>query len=110
MISDFPFLDFFRQTSTAPTIRGAVKTIWKYPLSPIGASIEMPAGSQVLCIQMQNDVPYLWVLVDPGNHNVIRSFVVRGTGHQLPDDPGKYIGTFQMDLGRLVFHLFEIIG
>jgi hypothetical protein len=31
-----------------------------------------------------------------------------GTGHDMPDDPGQYVGTFQMHGGALVFHLFEV--
>jgi hypothetical protein len=32
---------------------------------------------------------------------------VYGTGHPVVDEPRKYVGTFQMRGGLLVFHVFE---
>ena len=34
-------------------------------------------------------------------------FVTYGTGHDVPDEPGQYVGTFFMNGGSLVFHVFE---
>lgn len=36
-----------------------------------------------------------------------RQIRVAGTGQNLPNFPGTYIGTFQMNGGALVFHVFE---
>lgn len=52
----------------------------------------------------------LWVLVDPNAPEEPRSFSVYGTGHFMPDNPGTFIGTFQMLGGDLIFHLFEDAG
>ncbi len=83
-----------------------MKTIWKYKISP-EMKLEIPKGAIVLSIQTQGDQPCMWVLVDSFNENELRKFKVYGTGHQLPENPGKYIGTFQVENGSLVFHLFE---
>jgi hypothetical protein len=57
---------------------------------------------------MQNEKPQLWMLVDPDEPLKNRRFVVHGTGHELPDDICRvYIGTFQMNQGDLVLHVFE---
>jgi hypothetical protein len=86
-----------------------MKTIYKYPLvSPAINAIELPVGAQVLTVQMQGSNPQIWALVDLDEKAVeLRKFYIYGTGDQMPDNPGQYIGTFQMkDLG-LVWHLFE---
>lgn len=86
-----------------------MKTIWKYDLPAIGGSIELPRSAEILTIQTQYGQPKLWALVsmDDQEPPVKRTFKVYGTGHVLPDNPGKYIGTFQMFEGKIVFHLFE---
>lgn len=83
------------------------KTIWKYEIFP-EAIIEMPIGAKILDVQEQFDKPYMWALVDKFAPKESRTFMCYGTGHNIPDDPGEYIGTFQMHGGGLVFHLFEV--
>lgn len=39
----------------------------------------------------------------------MRHFRIKGTGHAA-DDIGDYIGTFQLNGGSLVFHLFEALA
>ena len=86
------------------------KTIWKYPiLVQDYFEIAMPIGAQILTVQMQNGVPCIWVVVKSGidvaSEN--RRFTVHGTGHPVGENE-KYIGTFQMANGALVFHTFEV--
>jgi hypothetical protein len=83
------------------------RTIHKYPLE-LGeeTAVALPEGAEVLCVQTQGGVPQLWVAVDPEARLIPRRFRVRGTGHPL-GQVGKYIGTFQMADGKLVFHVFE---
>lgn len=71
-------------------------------------TIELPLGSKILSVQMQGDSPRLWALVDEHQERKqSRRIAVYGTGHHLPDDPGEYLGTFQVYGGELVFHAFE---
>lgn len=89
------------------------KTIWKFEIQPQQTSVEMPKGAEILTIQMQYGNPCIWALVDPLNDKEIRSIEVFGTGHSIYYDMGierKYIGTFQLADGALVFHLFERIN
>ena len=84
-------------------------TIWKYPI-PVqdNIQVEMPKGARVLTVQMQMDVPYVWALVNPQAEKEIRTFRLVGTGHEIRhSDKLTYIGTFQLEGGALVFHLFE---
>ncbi len=86
-----------------------MKTIWKFPVTVIGDlfGVPMPAGAEVLSMQLQNDVPVMWALVDDQAPTVIRTFAMYGTGHPVHAGHGRFIGTFQTLGGRLVFHLFE---
>lgn len=83
-----------------------MKTIWKWTLK-IETTIDMPAGAKLLAVQEQHGEPQLWALVDPGADKHPRTFHVHGTGRDLPDEPGQYVGTFQMRGGSMVFHVFE---
>ena len=83
-----------------------MKTIWKWTLQR-ETTIDMPLGAKLLTVQEQHGEPQLWALVDPDAKTYQRTFRVYGTGHGLPDDPGEYVGTFQMHCGTLVFHVFE---
>ncbi len=83
--------------------------IYKYPLQINDAiAVELPAGSVPLCVQMQGDTPCLWATVDPDTERTEqRVFRIAGTGHDL-GAVGRYLNTFQMFGGGLVFHVFEM--
>jgi hypothetical protein len=84
--------------------------IWKYPLEVTDrVGLAMPPGALFLDIQVQNGVPCLWALVDETKQDYEdRSIAIYGTGHPLPEELGKYIASFQMMFGGLVFHAFEV--
>jgi hypothetical protein len=87
-----------------------MRTIWKYPVSVVDRfSLDLPKGYMFLDVQVQREMPMLWVLVDAEAEKERVDFAVVGTGNPFPDpDEGEYwsIGTFQMCGGALVFHLF----
>lgn len=87
-----------------------MKTIWKFTLLVTDRQvIRMPDGAEILCCQMQHGEPQLWAIVDPATDKMTtRSFCVFGTGHQIDAALKlRYIGTFKMSGGMLVFHVFE---
>jgi DNA-directed RNA polymerase subunit RPC12/RpoP len=89
--------------------RGKPETvIYKYPL-PIGEDIEisMPMAAQILTVQTQKETPCLWAMVETDAPLTTRKFCIRGTGHPFKGNEGKYLGTFRLQGGDLVFHLFE---
>ena len=90
------------------------KTIWKYPLEiEDNQSVELPIDAEILTVQTVKDKPYLWALVNPDGKTETRFIEIFGTGHPVGYDMGisrKYISTFQLAEGRLIFHVFEYTG
>ncbi len=101
-----------------------MRTIWKYPFEVLDEfTIAMPSHSQILCVQTQREQGCIWAYVDPDEPTEGRRFRLIGTGHPIDDltdyvSPinskdshgiysDKYVGTFQLQEGYLVFHLFE---
>jgi len=73
--------------------------------------LELPKIAKILTVQTQKGTPQLWAIVDSEMKKETRYFRLSGTGHPLGEDYLRiinYIGTFQMENGALVFHLFEI--
>ena len=86
-----------------------MKTIWKYKLQVIDKQeIEMPDNAELLTVQVQRGVPCLWVKVDPNIPTRTYGIATYGTGHPIHQDNQKYIDTYIIDEGALVFHVFEI--
>lgn len=87
-------------------------TIWKFILETTdNQKIEMPKGSVILTVQNQHNSLCMWVLVDREAEKETRHFEVFGTGHPIKHDATmnrKYIGTYQLQGGSLVFHVFEL--
>lgn len=87
-------------------------TIWKYPLK---LQDEQDIDLEAVCIkpltvQIQDDLLYLWALVDTGNApftSKVRVYI-RGTGHPCKDEMvlnATYLNTVQLSSG-LVWHIF----
>lgn len=69
----------------------------------------MPAGAQILSVQAQRGLPKLWALVDEqAEEKVPRDILTVGTGHPILELLGPFIGTYQMEGGALVWHVFEV--
>lgn len=80
--------------------------VYKYRLQlDDWVSVTMPKGAEPLCVQMQDGKPCLWARVTVGNPTLIHHFRIAGTGHELGDNVGRHIDSFQT-LSGLVFHVF----
>lgn len=92
--------------------RNKMKSIWKYPLGVTDIQdVPMPIGAEVLSVQIQHGMPCIWAIVDTAGKTEHRVFKMYGTGHPLTineKDNEVFIGTFQVNAGALVFHLFEV--
>lgn len=92
-----------------------MSVIWKFELQPDGGdntvvTLFMPAGAQVLTVQMQGVTPKIWALVDPAAPKEVREFQVVPTGLLFEARAClKYLGTFQLNDGTFVFHVFEVL-
>lgn len=83
------------------------KEIWKFKIDKSICEIQMPKNSVILTCQIQNDIPFIWVLVDPEEVTEKRVFEQMGTGESFDPRNMKYISTIQQLEGRLVFHIYE---
>jgi hypothetical protein len=84
--------------------------IWKWELSVADLQIiMMPIGAQVLSVQVHRGAPQLWAMVDETSPAEPRTFATVGTGHTMTKNAiyGRFIGTYQLHGGDLVFHVFE---
>ncbi len=71
----------------------------------------MPIGAELLTVQIQGGKPCLWAMVDPAKDQSERHIEIFGTGNPIEESilERKYIGTYQLHGGSLVFHVFELI-
>lgn len=72
--------------------------------------MRIPTGAQILVVQPQGDSVCLWALCNTNAEKEKRRICILGTGHEAPDYGAlKFISTFQLHGGALVFHAFEIV-
>ena len=89
-----------------------MKTIWKFPIPTTDIQeISIPQGAEILTVQMQGDMPCLWAIIDTDASLEPRTILTLGTGHKgLELSNGgqpRYIGTYQIFGGSLIFHVFD---
>lgn len=97
-----------------------MKTIYKYPIYPTRSQIlKIPFGARILSVQVVENQPVIYALVDSEKEPVPFTFFVFGTGWDLEE--GKtwgsglplsihYVGTFQQPEEKLVWHVFYSQG
>lgn len=95
--------------------------IYKYKI-PINDNFNfiLPIDSKILTVQTQTGNPYIWVLINgsglPSEYLESkcerRKFRLFGDDHPINKSHEDliYLGTFQLEKDKLIFHLFEIIG
>lgn len=84
-----------------------MKTIWKFSLGITSLqSFDLPLGAEILAVALQDGWPQMWTLVDPTAERHRRHFSLFGTGHEVPNFPGRHLATFQHD--GFVWHFFEV--
>lgn len=91
-----------------------MRTIYKYPIFEAAAgyeTLQLPAGAQVLSVQLQQGAAQLWAMVDPAAPLEPREIYVASTGHPLPEgaERWRFVDTFQAGGGSFVFHVFEVL-
>ncbi len=87
-----------------------MKTIYKYEIPSKAVTIALPQGATILSVAVQNECPYLWAMVDPNQPTVEKHIRVIATGQPLEDEAAawSFVGTFFLNSGSLVFHVFEV--
>ncbi len=88
-----------------------MKTVWKFGLEfDDSQRVNMPAGAELLSVGSQGDSLFVWAVVDSQAHLEPRTFLIRGTGHPLPNTPLRFLGRATTHDEQLVWHIFEDIG
>lgn len=86
-------------------------TIYKFPLSAADfQELELPTGSRILSVAMQEDKICAWVLLDLNEpERKCYRIAIHGTGHHIQDASNyRFIGTIHATQVKLVLHVFEI--
>ena len=80
--------------------------IYKYPLKVVPKQLIVIQEDWLpLSLQIQNDIPILWALIDPANPIENREIIMVGTGTSFNlNDDIIHLGTVQ--IGRYVWHYF----
>lgn len=87
-----------------------MRTIYKYSVMPGRNVINMSRGAEILTVQMQRGLPYLWAIVENSYPKEERVIVIKATGRECDElsiSKATYVGTFQMSDGDLVYHVFD---
>jgi hypothetical protein len=87
-----------------------MRKVWKYKLDMEGfqSIFEIPEGGKVIHVDNQRGNPTLWVEVDPIKSNEKRTFTYFGTGHTIPVDNWKHVGSCIIE--PYVWHVYEWIN
>lgn len=84
------------------------RKIHKYILQTIDEQlISMPIGAKILTVQVQHKTPCLWVEVDTSKVTKLVTIYTHGAGHEVHEMASKYIGTYQLQGGTFVFHVYQ---
>ncbi len=88
-----------------------MKRIYKYKLDTTDSQIvEMHNGALILSCLVQNNIPYIYALVDTNTTSIcLKVIEIFGTGNPIIDDEKTnrtFIGTYKLESG-FVGHVFE---
>lgn len=83
-------------------------TIHKFAVVARGATeIETYKSFTILCIQTQDNTPFIWLEVDTTAPKVELNLWTYMTGEKQTVC-GEYLGTFQLDNGSYVGHVYKV--
>lgn len=85
-----------------------MKTIWKHALRMGSNVLEAKGYLDIISLHTQRGGPCVWFICDPSSEMIVRKRItIYCTGDNLPENPGRFIGTFLVNSDTLVFHVFE---
>jgi hypothetical protein len=86
-----------------------MEKIYKFPIQPnhsFRINANFPATP--LCVKTIFNIPYVYILINSDVEDVIeRKFMVVATGEAFDSEDWEYLGTFLIDDGSLVFHVYK---
>lgn len=89
-----------------------MKQVKRYPVAIEPEQvIKMPYNSRILDLSLLNDKPTMWVLCDPDNSGIDRTFVTVGPEKEVDRrlNETNFIGSYEAkaEVGTNVLHVFE---
>ena len=89
--------------------------IYKYHIKLADGEIkvELPETAKILCVDMQEQQPTLWAIVDPDEPLKEYTFLLLATGDEVPEGLTRYLGTCFMRTvvpgypNGFVWHVFQ---
>ncbi len=87
-----------------------MKTVHKYEITDWSCPVTMPVGAKIIHVADQYGAAMMWAVVDPSAPTENRHFRIAGTGGEIEDDIARnHVGTFLVNGGAFVWHVFEVI-
>lgn len=86
-----------------------MKTIYKYELPVLGETITIEGQfNNLLTLQLQNNIPYIWMEIDTDRPKMELSITAVGTGWSLDllKDEWHYIDSIMDD--RIMYHYYVL--
>ena len=85
-----------------------MRKVFKYNVELVDRAFGymMPKGAKILCVQMQYGIICIWAEVEETHSPEERLFRIVGTGHPIPAECTKYVGTVQSH--GFVWHVYEV--
>jgi hypothetical protein len=87
-----------------------MQTIYKYPLVVEDVQeLVLPFRSTILCVKVQDNLPVLYAIVNTQETEESTCYIYTiGTGNKMysVENYKKYIGTYELDGGAFVGHVF----
>lgn len=87
-----------------------MQKIFKYSIKNVEEQeLVLPKDYEILSVQVINNLPYIYALVNPHpvQEKVRVTIRIYGTGEPITHERLKYIGTYHIFLGDFVFHIFK---
>jgi hypothetical protein len=89
-----------------------MKTIHKYnlPIKYGYFEMELPKWEgRTLCIKVQNNIPVFYIETDTDEQEMATySYFAAYTGHQVPENVDKYLGTVILNNDTFVVHYYGV--
>lgn len=83
-----------------------MRTVWKHTLGPGPiTTIDVTCGARIVHVDVQLDLPRVWVDLDPEAHAQQQRVWIVGTGGAVPEG-AEHVGSFLVDGGMFVFHVY----
>ena len=86
-----------------------MKAVYKYTLTQAyHQRISMPGNARIIHVDVQHDMPCVWAEVElEVSPRDVELYIVQ-TGMPLPNGEIKYVGTFMLDGGYYVGHVYQL--